>query len=94
MEKLIEKVENLKSALNQEQVVIDLKKLNNEIKSDENLNKLLREYHKYPSEQLKNNLIQNEKIRKYKEKETDLNVLIFEINNNLKKITKKDKCSL
>lgn len=94
MEKLIEKVENLKNALDEEQVVIDLKKLNNEIKTDEELNKLLTEYHNSPSETLRNNLIQNSKIRKYKEKETELNILILEINSNLKQITKKDKCSL
>lgn len=94
MEKLIEKVENLKNALDEEQVVIDLKKLNSEIKNDEELNKLLTEYHNSPSETLRNNLIQNSKIRKYKEKETELNILIFEINSNLKQITKKDKCSL
>ena len=94
MEKLIEKVENLKNALDEEQVVIDLKKLNSEIKTDEELNKLLTEYHNSPSETLRNNLIQNSKIRKYKEKETELNILILEINSNLKQITKKDKCSL
>ena len=94
MEKLIEKVENLKNALDEEQVVIDLKKLNSEIKNDEELNKLLTEYHNSPSETLRNNLIQNSKIRKYKEKETELNILILEINSNLKQITKKDKCSL
>ena len=94
MEKLIEKVENLKNALDEEQVVIDLKKLNNEIKTDEELNKLLTEYHNSPSETLRNNLIQNSKIRKYKEKETEINILILEINSNLKQITKKDKCSL
>ena len=94
MEKLIEKVENLKTALDEEQVVIDLKKLNSEIKTDEELNKLLTEYHNSPSETLRNNLIQNSKIRKYKEKETELNILILEINSNLKQITKKDKCSL
>ena len=94
MEKLIEKVEKLKTALDEEQVVIDLKKLNSEIKTDEELNKLLTEYHNSPSETLRNNLIQNSKIRKYKEKETELNILILEINSNLKQITKKDKCSL
>lgn len=94
MEKLIEKVEKLKNALDEEQVVIDLKKLNSEIKTDEELNKLLTEYHNSPSETLRNNLIQNSKIRKYKEKETELNILILEINSNLKQITKKDKCSL
>lgn len=94
MEKLIEKVERLKNALDEEQVVIDLKKLNSEIKTDEELNKLLTEYHNSPSETLRNNLIQNSKIRKYKEKETELNILILEINSNLKQITKKDKCSL
>ena len=94
MEKIIEKVERLKNALDEEQVVIDLKKLNSEIKTDEELNKLLTEYHNSPSETLRNNLIQNSKIRKYKEKETELNILILEINSNLKQITKKDKCSL
>lgn len=94
MEKLIEKVENFKDSLNQTQLINDLKTLNKEIKSDEKLNKLVTEYHKYPSEQLKKELILNKKVKTYKEKETELNLLILEINSKLKKITKKDKCSL
>lgn len=94
MEKLIEKVENLKNALNHEQVIIDLKTLNKEIKTDENLNRLLTKFHEQPSEQVRNELILNKKVKTYKEKETELNLLILEINSKLKKITKKDKCSL
>ena len=36
----------------------------------------------------------DELFRKYKEKETDLNILILKINKELKQITKKDKCGL
>ena len=39
-------------------------------------------------------IISNEEFMEYKHHETELNLLILEINQELKKITKKDKCGL
>ena len=94
METLIEKINELKDALSNTKEVLDIKELNKEIKKDKKLLELLNEYHLYPREDLKKQILDNELFRKYKEKETDLNILILKINSELKQITKKDKCGL
>ena len=94
METLIEKVNELKDSLSNTKEVLDIKELNKEIKKDKKLIELLNEYHLYPKEETKKQILNNELFRKYKEKETDLNVLILKINKELKQITKKDKCGL
>ena len=94
METLIEKVNELKDSLSNTKEVLDIKELNKEIKKDKKLIELLNEYHIYPKEETKKQILDNELFRKYKEKETDLNILILKINSELKQITKKDKCGL
>jgi len=94
METLIEKVNELKDSLSNTKEVLDIKELSQEIKKDKKLLELLNEYHLYPREDLKKQILDNELFRKYKEKETDLNILILKINSELKQITKKDKCGL
>ena len=94
METLIEKVNELKDSLSNTKEVLDIKELNKEIKKDKKLIELLNEYHLYPKEETKKQILNNELFRKYKEKETDLNILILKINKELKQITKKDKCGL
>ena len=94
METLIEKVNELKDSLSITKEVLDIKELNEEIKKDKKLLSLLNEYHLYPKEETKKQILDNELFRKYKEKETDLNILILKINSELKQITKKDKCGL
>ena len=94
METLIEKVNELKDSLSNTKEVLDIKELNKEIKKDKKLIDLLNEYHLYPKEETKKQILNNELFRKYKEKETDLNILILKINKELKQITKKDKCGL
>ena len=94
METLIEKVNELKESINKTQEVLEIKKLNNEIKNDKELLNLLEEYRIYPKEETKKKILDNSLFRKYKEKETDINILILKINKELKQITKKDKCGL
>ena len=94
METLIEKVNELKDSLSNTKEVLDIKELNKEIKKDKKLIELLNEYHLYPKEETKKQILNNELFRKYKEKETDWNILILKINKELKQITKKDKCGL
>ena len=94
METLIEKVNELKDSLSSTKEVLDIKELNEKIKKDKKLLSLLNEYHLYPKEETKKQILDNELFRKYKEKETDLNILILKINSELKQITKKDKCGL
>ena len=94
MKKLIEKVENLKENLGQQLEVLEIKRLNKKIQDNKELSDLIRRYHLYQKEELKQEIIKNPLFREYKEKETELNLLILKINSELKKITKKDKCGL
>ena len=90
MEKLIEKVENLKTEIGKEGIVLELTDLKNKILNDQELTCLIKKYHETLDEHLKTRIIEHEIFRQYKEKETDLNLLILKINNELKKITKKE----
>ena len=94
MEKLIESLSSLKDELDNTELVKDIKTLNEEISNNSELLKLLDDYKIKPTEENKNKIISNELFQKYKEKETDINLLIMEINSKLKQISNKDKwCS-
>lgn len=94
MEKLIESLSSLKDELDNTELVKDIKTLNEEISNNSELLKLLDDYKIKPAEENKNKIIRNELFQKYKEKETDINLLIMEINSKLKQISNKDKwCS-
>lgn len=94
MEKLLEKLEQLRTDLEKEEVIKEIKDLNTQLNTNEKLLKLLKDYQNYPTETLKKEIINYPLFQKYKEKETDINILILEINQKLKIITKKDKCQL
>ncbi len=92
MEELYEKIDNLIEVLEEENIVKEIKALNSKVLKDKELLALIDNYKIY-----KNNLKEieeNKLFQEYKEKETDLNILILQINNKLKEITKKDKCHL
>lgn len=93
MEKLLEKLDNLEKALDEEEIVKEIRKLNARIKA-EKIEDLVARYHITQDNKLKEQILQNELFREYKEKETDLNILILKIKERLKEITKKDKCGL
>ena len=94
MEKLIESLSSLKEELDNTELVKDIKKLNEEISNNPELLKLLDDYKLKPTEENKNKIIRNELFQKYKDKETDVNLLIMEMNSKLKQISNKDKwCS-
>lgn len=94
MEKVYEKLDNLKKQLDTAECIKELKKLNKEIQKDKELISLIEKYNATKDEQIKKQIICNELFQKYKQQETELNILILEINQELKKITKKDKCGL
>lgn len=94
MEELYEKVNNLKDVLNDNEIIKEIKKLNKEIINDKILLGLIEKYNYTKDERIKQQIISNDLFQKYKHQETELNLLILEINQELKKITKKDKCGL
>lgn len=94
MNELIEKVENLKQSISELDKIKEIKELNKEIIKDKELLKLVEEYNLTQDEKLKKEIINNELFKKYKVLETDINVIILEINSKLKQINNKDKCGV
>lgn len=94
MEELYEKIDNLKKTLDETSTVKEIKKLTEEINKNKDLLALIEKYNYTQDERIKEKIINNEQFKNYKHHETKLNLLILEINQELKKITKKDKCGL
>ena len=92
MEELILLVDNLIKSIDDTTLVSEIKELNKELLKDQELMKLLEEYKYNKSDGLKEKIISNDLFYKYKEKETDLNILIMSINQRLKSISSKDGC--
>ena len=90
----MEKVENLITALNNTSTIKELEEINKKVEKDLELKKLLEEYSLTKKEELKKRIIENKTFQEYKEKETEVNLLIMDINQRLKKIKKKEDCSL
>lgn len=94
MEELYDKIDNLKKALDETNVIKEIKQMTEEIKENQKLKALIEKYNKMQDERIKEQIINNKEYREYKHQETELNLLILEINQKLKSITKKDKCGL
>ena len=92
MNELIEKVEYLKKSISEIDKIKELQELNKEIIKDKELLKLVEEYNRTQEENIKKEIVNNELFKKYKVLETDINVIILEINSKLKQITDKGKC--
>lgn len=94
MEKLYEKIDKLKEVLDDTETIKRIKELTNEITQDKKLLKQIEDYNYTKDERIKEEILKNQKFREYKHQEAELNLLILEINAQLKQITKKDKCGL
>lgn len=94
MEKLYEKLDNLKEVLNETETIIKLKKITEKVMQDKELLKQIEDYNYTKDERIKDKILNNQTFREYKHQEAELNLLILEINSKLKEITKKDKCGL
>lgn len=94
MEKLYEKLDNLKKILDEDEHIIKIKELINKIMNDKELVQQIEKYNYSKDERIKEEILKNNVFREYKHQEAELNILILEINQELKKITKKDKCGL
>lgn len=94
MEELIDKVENLKSTLNELEQVKNYQKMKNIVEKDKDLLEQIKVYQETNDEGVKEKIMTNELFREYKKCETDINLIILEINHYLKKINDKGKCNL
>ena len=94
MEELIGKVENLKSSLDELEQVKNYQKMKNIVEKDKDLLEQIRMYQETSDEAVKEKIMSNELFRAYKKCETDINLIVLEINQYLKKINNKGKCNL
>ena len=94
MEELYIKLDNLKLALDETKTIQEIKRWTKKISKNKELLELIEKYNYTQDERIKEKIISNEEFMEYKQQETELNLLILEINQELKKITKKDKCGL
>ena len=92
MEELLEKIDNLKKSLDKDKRVIKIHTLNKKIKDNKELLSLIKDYKNKPSKDLKLKIYNNKLYKKYKESETDINLLIMSINTKLKDINDRSSC--
>lgn len=99
--KLIELVNELIDELDKSSMVNEINYLKKEIYNDENLTKLLTSYKKQESNvytketiNIKNKIINNEKIKKFRNLQYQLNYTITQINRRLTKLTSEKSCRL
>lgn len=94
MEDLIEKVDNLIDAIDNTKQVKEIKTVNEEIMKDKKLLDLIKKYNETYDDKIKKQILENKLFSDYKDKETELNILILGINSKLKKISSKGKCNI
>lgn len=92
MEELIEKVDNLKKALDNTSQVKEIVEINKLIDKDKDLLELIKEYNISHDEKIKERIMNNKLFQEYKDKEIELNILVLEINKRLKELTNKGMC--
>ena len=89
MEELIEKLEQLKKEISSLDIVEELHKRKEEVMNDSSLVEKIGEYKKQPKESLKKEILSSPSFLAYKEMETEIDLLILQINQEFKKIRKK-----
>ena len=92
MEELIEKLEQLKKEISSLDIVEELQKRKDDVMNDSSLVEKIEEYKKHPKESLKKEIILSPSFLAYKEMETEIDLLILQINQEFKKIRKKYDC--
>ncbi len=94
MNELIDKINNLKNELNNTKEVQEIISINRLISQDKDLLDKINKYNLTKDERIKEEILKNKLFKEYKDKEIDLNILIMQINSELKKINSKGSCSL
>ncbi len=94
MNELIDKIDNLKNELNNTKEVQEIISINRLISQDKDLLDKINKYNLTKDERIKEEILKNKLFKEYKDKEIYLNILIMQINSELKKINSKGSCSL
>ena len=97
-EKILDRIDSLFKELNNCDEILKMKKLKDEITSNEELKNLLEKYHimdnKYSKEyvELKKQIIENSLISEYRSLEDELYFTVLEMNKRLNKLVDKKRC--
>lgn len=92
MEKLIEKTNRLLEEIDKLSQVKRIRQLNKIISRDIKLRELIDNYNYNKTDNLKRRIIDNNLFKEYKDNETDINLLIMDINSRLKSINGNKGC--
>lgn len=92
MEELIEKLEQLKEEISKEPVVVSYLEEKKKVFEDSDFVSKVERYQHTRSGKLKEEIESSPSFLSYKEKETDVNVLIFGINQKFKKLNQNFDC--
>lgn len=92
MEKLIEKTNRLLEEIDKLSQVKRIRQLNKIISCDIELRELIDNYNYNKTDNLKRRIIDNNLFKEYKDNETDINLLIMDINSRLKSINGNKGC--
>ena len=92
MEELIEKTNNLINNIDKLDQVKTIRFLNKKISKDKELSDLIHTYQFNHDENLKRRILDNKLFKEYKINETDINLLIMDINSRLKSINGNKGC--
>ena len=84
-------MEKVKNALDNTTEVKEIKELNKVIMEDKELLEDIKKYNETQDEKIKERICNHKLFRNYKEKETDLNLLILRMNQKLKEIEIEEK---
>ncbi len=93
MNKIYEILDEIKINLDELEIFKELKEAILKIKNNKVLKEKIEKYNEFPTEELRLEIYKYEEIKKYKHIETEINFLILEINQKLKKINISRSCS-
>lgn len=92
MEELIEKLEQLKEEISRDLVVIDYLEEKKKVLNDKELTSKIERYQQTRSDTLKKEIESSPSFLVYKEKETNVNLLILGINQKFKQLNPNFDC--
>ena len=91
MEELYELVENLKSYLDNLEDIKNIKDINNKLSNNKELLDKIDLYRKTSDINLKKEILSNKDYKEYKRLESNINLLILQINTKLKELVPRRK---
>ena len=92
MLELLDKIYEFKDTLDKSDTVININKYHDLINKNSELKSKIKEYNSIPTDKLKMEIYDYMEIKEYKKYENELNLIILEINSELKKISNTRSC--